>query len=578
REFNPNIIILAYVSSQEIMNEPGFLPTGSLREKLLNNIYAGWWLKDLVANKISFWPGTAVLNLSDGAQISNLGQRFNDYLPDFVNQEIRNSGLWDGVFYDNLWGDICWLNSGRIDINNSGAASSCAEMNKAWADGVKKMLSRSRSLFGEKFIIAGNGQVYSGYYPYLNGLMLENFPPGWANNGDWLSSINNYFNLDSNIARQPQVNVVNRACSRQEDYGSLRFGLANALLGDAYFSADRGALDHSQMWWYDEYNINLGEPRSKAYRLFSTSTDLKTGLWRRDFDNGLTLVNSGAQNQKIIFSKEELERIKGQQDTSVNNGQRVTWLNLAPGEGLILLKAGSEILDSNFNNGNFVRVYDAEGQMLRNGFFSYLPNFAGDQEIITVDINNDNQLENIVSYNGKIEIYRQGKLLKSLAPYGPKYKGRLAFAYDQQNIIVGAGSQVEIFDLNFKLRGIFSVKNQGQMNLAAAADKIVITSNDPQIRVYNRQGKLETEIIAYDSKWRGGINIALGDVNNDGQPEIVTGPAAGLAPELNIFSLSGNLIGQFMAYDKDFKKGIKPSLADVNHNGRLEILVGIKNF
>lgn len=578
RQLNPKIIILAYLSSQEIMNEPSYLDSNSMRAKLLNNIYSGWWLKDRSLSKISFWPGTAMLNLSDGSSLSGLGQRFNDYLPEFVNQEIKSSGLWDGIFYDNLWGDVCWLKDRNVDLNDDGATLNCDQINKAWSDGVKKMLSRSRALFGEKFIISGNGQAYYPYFTYLNGLMLESFPASWENNGAWLSSINNYFNLDSNVTRTPQINIINRNLGAENNYSSLRYGLASALLGNAYFSADRSVADHGQTWWFDEYNINLGEPRSKAYRLFSTSTDVKAGLWRRDFAYGLSLLNSSVKAQKVIFSKEELERIKGTQDPKVNNGERVNWLSLAPGEGIILLKAGSEIINSSFNNGNFVRVYDDKAQTVRNGFFSYLPSFSGDQEILTIDINNDGQLENIISRNGKLEIYRQGKIFKSFSPYGTKYKGKLTFAYDNNNLIINAGNQIQIFDLNFKLLGIFSIVKSSNITMAAGGGKIIIGSSDPKLRIYNQKGKLEGEILAYDSKWRGGVNVAIGDVNNDGLNEIITGPGKGSSPILKIFALDGKLLSQFMAFESNYKQGIMPSVSDVNRDGSLEILVGIKNF
>lgn len=578
RALNPKIIILAYISSQEIMNEPGFLDDSSLRKKLLNNIYSGWWLKDLGGQRISFWPGASMLNLSDGAALSGLGQRFNDYLPEFVNENIKNSGLWDGIFYDNLWGSICWNSQSQIDLNNNGSVLNCAEMNEAWSNGVKKMLSESRALLGDDYIISGNGQVYSPYFNYLNGLMIEEFPSSWENNGSWLTSINNYFSLNDKISRQPQLNIINRRSSYQEDYKSFRYGLASALLGDAYFSMDRGVTDHGQFWWYDEYGINLGAPRSKAYNLFATSSVIKTGLWRRDFAGGLALVNSSDQPQKIIFSKEELERIKGTQDPKTNDGSRVNWLSLAPGDGLILLKSGAEIFNSNFNNGNFVRVYDEHGQTVKNGFFAYLPSFPGDQEIITIDFNEDGQLENITNRQGKIEIYRQGKVTKSFAPFTAKYQGRFAFAYAKSNIITAANGQIRIFDLNAKLLGVFTTPAKGSLSLAATDNNIVVASADPQIRVYDYHGRLLKEILAYGPGWRGGINVAAGDINNDGQAEIVTGPRAGGGPDLKVFSLDGNLLAQFLAYDKNFLKGIKPSLTDVNSDGNLEILVGIKNF
>lgn len=575
RSLNPDIIILAYISSQEIMTDATYLPSDSLRQKLLANIYPTWWLKDLNGQKVSFWPGTAMLNLSDGAGLSDLGERFNDYLPQFVEREIKNSGLWDGVFYDNLWGDICWLNSGAIDLNNNQTSLACAEINRAWSEGVKKMLAKSRSLLGDDFIITGNGQAYLPYTPYLNGLMLENFPPTWEKNGDWSASFSNYLNLNDQITRRPQINIINRSIENANNYNSARFGLANALLGDAYYSADKSIYDHGQTWWYDEYNVDLGAPRSKAYNLLNSNSGLQAGFWRRDFSNGLVLVNSSKQEQKLLFGKEELERIKGDQDPQINNGTKVTWIKLASGEGIILLKAGAEILDSNFNNGNFVRVYNDRGQSVKNGFFSYLPNFSGDQDLVS--FNSKDGLMNVISRQGAVEIYRQGKLIKKFYPFTKKTQ-TIAFAYNHDRLVVASGQQIKIFDLGGRLLGLFPIKAKGDISLASAGNRIVVASRDPWLYIYDFQGKLQQEVLAYDKKWTGGINVAVGDINQDEKLEIITAPRAGGNSQIRIFTDSGQLLGQFLAYDKNFRKGVRPSLSDVNHDGRLEILAGIKNF
>jgi len=575
RSLNPQIKILAYISSQEIMNDPSFLPVTSLRHELLSNIYPGWWLKASDGRSVSFWPGTAMLNLSDGAVSSESGQKFNDYLPDFVNQHIKASGLWDGVFYDNLWGNICWLNSGDLDLDNDTARSDCSSLNQAWSNGVVKMLAQSRALFGGDFLIAANGQFYPLYFPYLNGLMFEEFPASWENNGSWTTSASHYFTADQQISRRPLLNILNRRLDGAADYGSFRFGLANALLADAYYSADKGTTDHGQTWWFDEYDVDLGPARSRAYNIWNRNATSSPGLWRRDFANGIALLNSSATDQKIIFSKEELEKIKGRQDPKTNDGSKLTWLKLSPGQGIVLLKSGAEILNSNFNNGNFVRVYDERGESVKNGFFAYLPSFAGDQEVISFMEGKGNK--NIVSQGRSLEIYQQGKLAKAFFPFG-RTLNFSAFTAVNQQLVVARPGQVRTFNEVGKLLGVFPIKSQGTVSLAADADHIAIASRDPYIRVYDFRGHLLKEFLAYGEKWTGGINLALGDVNADGQTEIVSAPQAGGGPQVRIFSLDGRLLGQFLAFDKSFTKGVKPSLTDINHDGRLEILIGIKNF
>jgi hypothetical protein len=91
-----------------------------------------------------------------------------------------------------------------------------------------------------------------------------------------------------------------------------------------YFSFDFGDQGYHQVWWYDEYDINLGRAESTAYNLFDREDkEIKPGLWRRDFEHGLALVNSTDQKQTYVFYKEEFEKINGQQDRRVNNGAKI---------------------------------------------------------------------------------------------------------------------------------------------------------------------------------------------------------------------------------------------------------------
>jgi len=84
--------------------------------------------------------------------------------------------------------------------------------------------------------------------------------------------------------------------------------------------------------------------------------------------------------------------------------------------------------------------------------------------------------------------------------------------------------------------------------------------------------------LAYDKNFRGGVNVATGDVNGDGQIEIITAPASSGGPQIRIFNSSGTALNSFFAYDKNFRGGIKVTVGDMDENGELEILAGLKNF
>ena len=98
----------------------------------------------------------------------------------------------------------------------------------------------------------------------------------------------------------------------------------------------------------------------------------------------------------------------------------------------------------------------------------------------------------------------------------------------------------------------------------------------PLIRVYDAGTGLEVrEFLAYDAGFTGGVNVALGDVNGDGHLDIVTGADAGGGPHVKVFDgVTGQVIRSFMAYDVGFRGGVHVAVADVNGDGHADVITG----
>lgn len=601
RALNPRIIILAYITSEEILDNINNYNQAYVRQDFDRGLFDGWWLRDAQGYKVSNWSNTSMFNLSDGARSDANGQRFNDYLPEFVVNKLKSTGLWDGVFYDNTWGNVSWINNKNLDLNNDGQAESAAVADNLWSVGFQKMLAKTRALAGKNFIIIGNGQIYDNYQSTLNGMMLENFPSPWENGGTWSGSMQTYSKL-STLNADPQISVINIYDKNQQNYRHVRYGLASTLLGDGFFSYDYDVTSPGQTWWYDEYSVNLGSAQSTAYNLLAASGvggNWSSGLWRRDFKNGVALVNSTAKKRIYVFAQEELEKIKGVQDKVVNNGQKINYLALEPQDGIVLWKRSTLITDSAFVNGYFYRVYNLGGSKQGNGFFSYFGAYPGGSEIIIFNGNSRQQNLNLSGTNGQIGIYQNGKKIKTLIPYGNLYNKSLSLATpiknaSWQNIIVGAGvgggPQVSIFTGDGQLKYSFFAydKNlRGGVNVAAGdfngdGQTEIVTApgpgTEPRIKIFSLSGRLESSFLAYDSKFNGGVNVAAGDFNGDGRQEIVTGPVSVGGPQVRVFSSSGRVLGSFFAYDQSYHGGIKVAASDINADGQAEILVGLKNF
>ncbi len=96
---------------------------------------------------------------------------------------------------------------------------------------------------------------------------------------------------------------------------------------------------------------------------------------------------------------------------------------------------------------------------------------------------------------------------------------------------------------------------------------------NPHIKTFDSLGnQSQGNFFAYDQNFKGGVSIALCDFEGDGKNEVITGAGAGGGPHLRAFREDGREIANFFPFDPNFRGGIDVACGDIDKDGRDEIV------
>jgi SpoIID/LytB domain protein len=236
--------------------------------------------------------------------------------------------------------------------------------------------------------------------------------------------------------------------------------------------------------------------------------------------------------------------------------------------------------------GPHVRVLDKNGDSTNVELMAYDPKFSGGVRVAVCHFGED-ALDSIVTAPGAgggphVRVFNAAGVAAGggFMAYDPSFTGGLYVGcgdVDPTNpgdeIITGPGAgggpHVKVFDRDGNVRGQFMAydpKFTGGVRVAGGPGFVVTApgpGGGPHVRLFNLVGAEMGGFMAYASNFTGGVYVAAGNVFGDGGPEVITGAGDAGGPHVRVFATGGNELTGFMAFQTSSDHGARVAAAHV---------------
>ncbi len=337
KAINPNTMVYDYMINSEIAQET----TNSVWAQVYSKLDAtNWWLYVIgTSGTHAFsWPGTWGTNNTLFTPPDSNGDIWVTWFAKWnvSTFSVPNPSL-DGFYDDNVtWKPLVnadWNRDGVTDLTSNPLAQQWVRQGDALHFDTMHKLMPGRFQLGNIANWGDPSSVLTEFQGKVDGGFMEGLlgrtwsPEAW---GSWQTMMA-YYRRSMSFLSGPKLGMFSQVGS-PTDYQGFRYGFASCLMDDGYyvFNSDGNYTDTPL---FDEYNATLGNSISSP-----PTSAWQNGVYRRDFVNGIALVNPKGNGPVSVTLEANFQRLTGTQAPAVNNGQTVRTLTLQDRDGIILLR------------------------------------------------------------------------------------------------------------------------------------------------------------------------------------------------------------------------------------------------
>lgn len=335
KALNPNTKVFQYVLG-ESLNYPAEDAYKEFNAKIDQE---KWWLYTSGTNGTKvlsdFGNSDYILNITPTARKDASGKTFAQWFGGWVASTwIKPNPDIDGIYTDNVF----WSprRDGDWDLNGTSDSSSNASVQASFRKGYAQYVDAFNAAAPGKPQIANaadwvlNEAVITEYSGKFQGGLIEHMQRLDSSIG-WSGMMKGYRKVMAALAA-PKLGI----CSWEgtmTDYQGMRYGFASCAMDDGYFAYTDSAKRYYGAPQFDEFNVKLGAAVSAP-----ATSAWQSGVYRRDFANGIVLVNPKGNGQRTVTLEGDFVKIKGTQDATTNNGATVRQVTLKDRDGIVLLR------------------------------------------------------------------------------------------------------------------------------------------------------------------------------------------------------------------------------------------------